>query len=150
VTLFVNYALKLTVLQEKPLTAFGIATLVATVVSYVLSREWAFSTRGGREQHHEAALFFMVNAVAIGLTLVPDAIARYVLLLEVPHVSFAVQETSDFVADFIVGVLLGTACRWWGYKKLVFPQADARPRRGKVTALRPEDARHLPQNDEVA
>jgi putative flippase GtrA len=150
VTLFVNYALKETVLQDKPLTALGIATTLATVVSYVLSREWAFRTRGGREQHHEAALFFLVNAIAVGLNLVPEAFARYVLLLEVPHVTFVVQEVSDFVFEMIIGTLLGTAFRWWGYKKLVFPQADARPRRGRVTALRPEDARHLPESDEVA
>jgi putative flippase GtrA len=150
VTLVVNYALKETVLQDKPLTALGIATTLATVVSYILSREWAFKTRGGREQHHEAALFFLVNAIAVGLNLVPEAFARYVLLLETPHVSFALQEISDFVFEMIIGTLLGTVFRWWGYKKLVFPQAGARPRRGKVTALRPEDARHLPGNDEVA
>ena len=44
-----------TVLETKPLTAKIIAVLVATIVSYVLNREWSFRTRGGRERHHEAA-----------------------------------------------------------------------------------------------
>ena len=47
--------LKSTVLEPKPLTAKIIAVLVATIVSYVLNREWSFRTRGGRERHHEAA-----------------------------------------------------------------------------------------------
>ena len=51
------YGLKLTVLQTKPITAKAIAIIVATIVSYVLNREWSFRTRGGRETHHEAALF---------------------------------------------------------------------------------------------
>jgi hypothetical protein len=28
----------------------------------------------------------------------------------------------------IVGTLLGTLFRWWGFKKWVFPQQGARPR----------------------
>ncbi|MGW4799881.1 GtrA family protein, partial [Nonomuraea sp. NPDC004297] len=43
-TLF--YGLKLTVLEPKPVTAKIIAVLVATIVSYVLNREWSFRTRG--------------------------------------------------------------------------------------------------------
>ncbi|MFD1051596.1 GtrA family protein, partial [Kibdelosporangium lantanae] len=56
VTNAVNYALKLTVLTDKPVTALVTAVIIATIVSYVLNREWSFRTRGGRERHHEAAL----------------------------------------------------------------------------------------------
>ena len=55
------YALKLTVLTDKVVTAKVIGVLVAIIASYVLSREWSFHTRGGRERHHEAALFFLVS-----------------------------------------------------------------------------------------
>ena len=50
------YLLKLSILQSKPITAKAIAIIVATIVSYILNREWSFRTRGGRERHHEAAL----------------------------------------------------------------------------------------------
>lgn len=56
-------ALKLTVLEPKPVTAKVLAVLVATIVSYLLNREWSFRTRGGRERHHEATLFFAACGV---------------------------------------------------------------------------------------
>src|SRR4051812_33387393 len=71
ITTFVNYALKLTVLVEKPVTALTIATVFSTVVSYVLNREWSFRTRGGRERHHEAALFFLVSGLGIVVNDIP-------------------------------------------------------------------------------
>ena len=47
VTTGMNYALKLTVLADKPVTALVLATTIATILSYVLNREWSFRTRGG-------------------------------------------------------------------------------------------------------
>ena len=46
--------LKSTVLDTKPLTAKVLAVLVATIVSYVLNREWSFRTRGGRERSSQS------------------------------------------------------------------------------------------------
>ncbi|MGH3624805.1 MAG: GtrA family protein [Sciscionella sp.] len=152
-TLVINYGLKYTVLWTKPITAMAVAVICATIVSYVLSREWSFRTRGGRERHHEAALFFLVNGVAMGINLAPQAISRYVLHLSYPYVSVVAQETSDFISAFIIGTVLGTAARFLGYKYLVFPRADSRPRtkiRGTVRPLRPSDAKHLPGDDQVA
>lgn len=152
VTLVVNYALKYTVLWNKPITAMAIATICATIVSYILSREWSFRTRGGRERHHEAALFFLVNAAAVGVNLAPQAISRYILDLAEPNVSLLTQETADFVSAFLIGTLLGMAVRFLGYKYVVFPQAGARSRAhgNKVQPLRPSDAKHLPSDDQVA
>src|SRR5947199_8336867 len=70
--------LKNTVLVEKPLTAKIFAVLVATIASYVLNREWSFRTRGGRERHHEAALFFLVSGMGIAVYTAPLAVSRYV------------------------------------------------------------------------
>ena len=44
------YTLKLTVLEEKPVTAKVIAGVIAVICSYVLNREWSFKNRGGRER----------------------------------------------------------------------------------------------------
>jgi putative flippase GtrA len=121
VTVAINYALKLTVLASKPVTALTLATIVATVLSYVLNREWAFRTRGGRERRHEAALFFAVNAVAVGLNEVPLWISRYVFDLRVPDVSRLVQEVSDFGSGIVAGTLVAMAFRLWAYRKWVFP-----------------------------
>ncbi|WP_436497875.1 GtrA family protein [Actinokineospora sp. HUAS TT18] len=121
VTLAVNYSLKLTVLTEKPVTALAIATTVSTVVAYLLSRHWSFAHRGGRQTHHEATLFLIVNAIAVGLNLLPPLVSRYVLHLRAAEIGFVGQEVADFVSGMIIGTLLGTAFRWWAYKKLVFP-----------------------------
>lgn len=123
------YALKLTVLTEKPVTAKIVATLVATIVSYVLNREWSFKTRGGRERHHEAALFFLVNGIGIAINSMPLWVSRYLLHLQEPNISRLGEEFADFVSAQIIGTLLAMAFRWWGYKKWVFPEADFRPRR---------------------
>jgi len=129
------YGLKLTVLTTKPITALAAAILVAMIVNYVLSREWSFQTRGGREGHHEAALFFLVSTIAVGLNLVPETISRYVFDLQVPAVGVLTQEVSDFVSGSIVGTLLGMVFRWWALKKFVFPHADVRPERAGGVAL---------------
>jgi putative flippase GtrA len=128
VTIVVNYALKLTFLNDKPITALAFAVVVATVVSYILNREWSFRTRGGRERHHEAALFFFFSACAVAINLIPPTISRYVLLLEVPHVTLLAQETADFISGMIIGTLAASFFRLWAFKKWVFPKAGARPR----------------------
>ena len=71
-----------TVLQNKVITAKAISILVATILSYILNREWSFSRRGGREKHHEAMLFFLVNGIALTLNLVPLAISQYVIAIQ--------------------------------------------------------------------
>ncbi|MEV8437199.1 GtrA family protein [Actinosynnema sp. NPDC051121] len=113
------YALKLTVLQDKVVTAKAIAVLVAVISSYVLSREWSFHTRGGRERHHEAALFFLVSGLGIGVNLAPLYISRHVFDLH--------SEVADFVAGSVIGMLLATGFKFWAMRKFVFPEADARP-----------------------
>ncbi len=120
--------LKNTVLTDKPIVSKFIATLIATIVSYVLNREWSFKTRGGRAGHHEAFLFFLISGIGIGVTEAPLGFSRYILGLHTPEVSRLVQEFADFFSAQIVGTLLAMAFRWWAFRKFVFPHADARVR----------------------
>lgn len=120
------FGIKTIVLPNNPVTAKIIATLVATIVSYVLNREWSFRTRGGRERHHEAALFFLVNGIGIVLNSAPLYIARYLFHLQEPHVSRLTEEISDFLSAQIIGTLIAMAFRWYGYKTWVFPEENAR------------------------
>jgi putative flippase GtrA len=123
------YFLKLSVLESKPTTAKAIAIIVATIASYILNREWSFRTRGGRERHHEAALFFVISGVAVVLNLIPLYASRYVFNLEVPHVTRLVQEVADFASGSIIGMLLAMFFRFWGFKKWVFPDELGKRRR---------------------
>ena len=118
--------LKSSVLEAKPLTAKVLAVLVATIVSYVLNREWSFRTRGGRERHHEAALFFIISGIGVAVYTAPLAISRYLFDLQVPEVSMFTQEVADFVAGQILGVIAGMAFRWWAFRRFVFPDTDVR------------------------
>ncbi|MEC3978086.1 GtrA family protein [Amycolatopsis sp. H20-H5] len=128
ITMTITYGLKFTVLNAHPVTALLIGTMVATIFSYVANREWSFQTRGGRERHHEAALFFLLSGFAIGLNALPQFLSRYALHLQVPEVTLFAQELADFVSGPLIGTVLGTLFRWWSFKKWVFPQEDARPK----------------------
>jgi putative flippase GtrA len=136
--------LKSTVLEAKPVTAKVIGTTVATVVSYVLNREWSFRTRGGRANHHEAMLFFLISAIGVVVTSVPLWVSRYGLHLETPQVSRVTQEVADLVSAQVIGTLLAMAFRWWAFRRFVFPHEDARPRGAEPSA---EDARALDEVD---
>jgi putative flippase GtrA len=118
--------LKTTVLEPKPITAKIMAVLVATIVSYVLNREWSFRTRGGRERHHEASLFFLTCGVGLVINATPLWISRYVLDLRVPEVSLLAQEAADFASANVIGTLLAMIFRWWAFRRYVFPDQNVR------------------------
>jgi putative flippase GtrA len=126
------YLLKLTVLEAKPVTAKVIAIIVATIVSYILNREWSFRRRGGRERHHEAALFFLISGIGVALNSAPLWISRYWLDLEEPHVSQLVQEVADFASGSIIGMLIAMFFRFWAFRRWVFPEELGRLRRGSA------------------
>ncbi|MET7772342.1 GtrA family protein [Nocardia sp. NPDC005366] len=115
------YALKWTVLAEKPVTAKIISGVIAVIASYVLNREWSFKNRGGREKHHEALLFFVVSGIGVILSNIPLWISSYVLDLRQPDVSFTVENVADFVSAFVIGNLLQMAFRFWAMRRWVFP-----------------------------
>lgn len=106
-------------LNRWPLPAFVIANLVGMVVSYRGSRSWAFRHRetvgaaGGR------VAFFVINTVSMGIPLLCLATSRYVLDLD--------SGLADNISANVIGLGLGTASRFWAFRKFVF--------------LRPEKAR---------
>jgi putative flippase GtrA len=144
ITVVINYGLKLTLLAAKPVTALTVATIIASIVSYLLNRRWSFRTRGGRRRHHEASLFFLFSAVAVALTSLPLFVSRYVFDLRTPTVSRPVQEIADFVSGLILGTLLGMVFRLWSFRRWVFPHENVRPGRGErvraAAAATPADA----------
>ena len=46
-------------------------------------------------------MFFVISGIAVGVNLIPLIVSRYVLDLEVPHVTFLVQEIADFASGSI-------------------------------------------------
>ena len=130
------YPLKLTVLEPKPVTAKVIAGVVAVIASYILNREWSFRDRGGRERHHEALMFFGVSGVGVVLSMIPLWVSRYVLNLQVPHVSLAWENIADFLSAYLIGNLLQMAFRFWAFRRWVFPDEVGRePERALESSL---------------
>lgn len=123
-----------TILESKVVTAKAISILVSTVISYVLNREWSFNTRGGRERHHEAMLFFLVNGLALGLNLIPLAMSRYWFGFNLDHHSRFAVSVADFISANIIGTLVGMAFRYWAYRKFVFPEDFSEPHNDQRTA----------------
>ena len=76
--LAIFYSLSLTILEEKPVVAKVLSGILATVLSYILNREWSFKNRGGRERHHEALLFFTISGIGVLLAAAPLWIANNV------------------------------------------------------------------------
>ena len=100
-----------TVLEDRVTTAKIISGLVATLFSWVGNRQWTFRHRRSRPAHHEVALFFGVNIVALGIATVTLAFSHYGL-------GFT-SRLADNVAT-IVGIGLGTLFRFWTYRRFVF------------------------------
>lgn len=121
-TTAIDLGLKLTVLHAKPVIALTVATVIATVVSYVLNRQWAFRANG---RHREAILFFVVSGLAVLVNDAPLAVSRYLLDLQEPHVSGLTQEIADFLSGMIVGTLLAMVFRYWAMARWVFVPGEA-------------------------
>jgi putative flippase GtrA len=100
-----------TVLEDRVTTAKIISGLVATLFSWVGNRQWTFRHRRSRPAHHEVALFFGVNFVALGIATVTLAFSHYAL-------GFT-STLADNIAT-IVGIGLGTLFRFWTYRRFVF------------------------------
>ncbi|MFG2842306.1 GtrA family protein [Kitasatospora sp. NPDC048296] len=135
-TAVIDVGLKFTVLEHKPVVALTVATVIATVVSYVLNRRWAFRTDGhGRE----ALLFFLVSAVAIGVNDVPLALSRYALDLREPYVDPLTQEFADFLSGMVVGTFVAMLFRFWAVRRWVFTGPAERARPGYAAPEMPRD-----------
>ena len=109
-------------------------------MSYILNREWSFRTRGGRERHHEAALFFIISGIAVFVNLIPLYASRYLFHFEVPESTRLVQELADFISGSIIGMLLAMVFRFWAFKKWVFPDDLGTRRRDSPPADGEEDS----------
>lgn len=115
-------------MHDRPLTAFAIANLVGMVVSYRGSRSWAFRNRevvgaaGGR------VAYFVINTATMGIPLLCLAISRYLLGLD--------SGLADNISANVVGLGLGTAARFWAFRKFIF----LRPAKARRRELARQDA----------
>jgi putative flippase GtrA len=100
------------VLEDKPLTAKVISVLVATLVTYAGNRTITWRNRPRGKRSRELVLFFALNGAGMAIALGCLAISHYLLGLTSP--------LADNVSANGVGLVLGTAFRFWSYRTIVF------------------------------
>lgn len=110
-------------LEDKPLTAKAISVLVATIVTYFGNRHWTWRDRPWGDRRREYGLFIVLNGVGMGIAVTCLGVSHYLLGLTSP--------LADNVSANLVGLVLGTAFRFWAYRRFVFPAAAS-----AVTAAR--------------
>lgn len=100
------------VLIDKPLTAKVVSASVATTFAYFANRHWTFSHRQKTTFRREYVLFFLLNAIGMGISLLCLWLSHYVMKLTSP--------LADNISANGIGLVLGTAFRFWSYRKWVF------------------------------
>jgi len=100
-------------LFDKPLTAKVISVLVATTFAYFGNRNWTFRDRTRSSFRREYTLFFVFNAVGMIISLSCLWISHYLLGFE--------SALADNISANVIGLILGTIFRFWGYHNWVFP-----------------------------
>ena len=112
-----------------PVTSTTIATVVATIASYLGNRYWSFQHRQRTRVVREVVVFAVLNG--IGLLIQDSAVAFNYYLLGLGH-----NHLAGFTA-LNAGIVLATLFRFWSYRRYVWtappagrpPQASPAPER---------------------
>lgn len=99
-------------LVGQPILAFVLANVVGMLVSYRLSRHWAFAHRPPVHPDGGRTAFFAINVITMPLAIACLWLSRHVLHLTDP--------LSDNLSGSVVGQLIGQAARFYLFRKYVF------------------------------
>jgi putative flippase GtrA len=114
----INYAvfnaLALTVFDNGQLKATVVATVVAAITSYLMNRHWTYRDRPKSAVRREYLLFFLFNATGLIIELGMLGIAKY---------GFGVTSLLAINIVKTIGLVIGTAFRFWAYRTFVFQAA---------------------------
>lgn len=100
------------------LTAKGVSTTVAALITYVLNRNWSFAHRATRGHARDLTVFLVLSAVGLGIAEACLAFTHYGLGLT--------SKLDDNVSGVLVGTVLGTLWRFYAFKRWVFTRPDTR------------------------
>lgn len=103
------------------LKANAIATVTATLVTYLGNRYWTFRHRERGGMGRETVMYFVLNGIGLGIQLACIGFANYALGLT--------DKLTSNIALFL-GICLGTLFRFWSYRKWVWLAPAAAPAPG--------------------
>lgn len=98
-----------------PTVAKSLAVGLAMIVTYIGNRAFTWRGESARGQHREVALFIVFNVIGLGFSVLTLAISHDLLGLT--------SRFADNVSANVLGLALGTAFRYWSYKRYVFSAA---------------------------
>lgn len=102
-----------TVFQEDGhVKAKAIATVVATLFSWVANRYWTFRDKRQSDTRRELVQFLIANGIGMAIELACVGVSYYILGLTSP--------TASFISGTIVGTALGTIFRYFAYRFWVY------------------------------
>ena len=100
-----------------------VSTVVATTGAFLGNRFWTWRHRSHSNMARQYTMFFVLNAIGLGIALLCLAISHYGLGAIWPAFQ---SKLADNIAAQIVGTAAGTLFRFWSYRRFVFPDADVR------------------------
>jgi putative flippase GtrA len=107
-----------------PLTSFGLATIIAALLSYFANRHWTWRHKDDTGLRRELSLFLGLSVVGLGISEAPVGVSEYLLGL---HSALAYN-----ISSTLIGTGLGTVWRFWSFRRWVF--LDPEPERSDEAA----------------
>ena len=98
-----------------PSVAKCLAVALAMVVTYVGNRAITWRGEASSDRRREVALFVLFNVIGLGFSVVTLAVSHDLLGLT--------SRLADNISANVIGLALGTAFRFWSYKRFVFRSA---------------------------
>ncbi len=104
-------------MADQPLPAYVAVNVLAGLVAYAGLRLWAFQHREVSEPFGGLAMFFGLGAVTMAIPVLCLWASRYALGLSSP--------LADNLSANVIGLGLGTAARFWVFRRYVFDTVKA-------------------------
>ncbi|MEU8814556.1 GtrA family protein [Actinoplanes sp. NPDC048796] len=102
------------------LFAKTISTVLATTVAFTGNRFWTWRHAAHTNITRQYTMFFVLNAIGLGIGLACLAISHYGLGSVWPVFQ---TRLADNISGQLVGTAVGTLFRFWSYRRFVFPAA---------------------------
>lgn len=99
------------------LIAKTISTTIATTFAFAGNRFWTWRHRAHGHMGRQYSMFFLLNAVGLGIGLACLAISHYGLGQIWPGLR---SPLADNISGQLVGTAFGTLFRFWSYRRFVF------------------------------
>jgi len=104
------------------LIAKTISTVIATTFAFLGNRFWTWRDRAHHHMGRQYTMFFLLNAIGLGIGLTCLAISHYGLGQIWPALQ---SPLADNISGQLVGTAIGTLFRFWSYRRFVFRPATA-------------------------